>query len=177
MSTSKTDGTQASDGTPAPEQDDLVDQATLDAAMRLDSQLCFALHTAARAFDGLYRVTLRDVGLTYPQYLVMLALWEHGELTVKELGQKLRLDSGTLSPLLKRLEAAGWLDRRRGVADERSVSVRPTEAGLERRQQVCAVPLRTAAASGMELSQVDELRARLVELTASLDAAVGRGVA
>jgi MarR family transcriptional regulator, organic hydroperoxide resistance regulator len=172
MSMPTTDRTDAVD----PANDPALNPA-IDSAMRLDAQLCFALHAASRAFDGLYRVTLRDTGLTYPQYLVMLVLWEHGELTVKELGQKLRLDSGTLSPLLKRLEAAGWLDRRRGVADERSVSVRPTKAGMELRQQACLVPLRTAESTGMELGQAEELRARLVELTESLDAAVARAVA
>ncbi len=75
--------------------------------LRLDGQICFALNAASRAFGGLYRVVLKDLGLTYPQYLVMLVLWEHGEMPVKEIGQHLRLDSGTLSPLLKRLEAAG----------------------------------------------------------------------
>ena len=142
-------------------------------ALRLDAQLCFALHAAARAFDGVYRVLLREAGLTYPQYLVLLVLWEHGELTVKSLGAKLRLDSGTLSPLLKRLEAAGWVERRRGVDDERSVTVRVTEAGAALKQQVGEVPERIAAATGMDLRQVRDLRARLVELTESLDDAAG----
>src|ERR1700727_2616158 len=105
-------------------------ESSVNPAMRLDAQLCFAVHAASRAFDSVYRVTLREAGLTYPQYLVLLALWEHQELSVKELGRKLRLDSGTLSPLLKRMEAAGWVERRRDPADERSVMVRPTEAGV-----------------------------------------------
>jgi MarR family transcriptional regulator, organic hydroperoxide resistance regulator len=149
-------------------------ERTVNPNLRLDAQVCFALHAASRAFDGLYRVTLRDSGLTYPQYLVMLVLWEYGEMTVKDLGQKLRLDSGTLSPLLKRLEGAGWLDRRRGVTDERSVIVRPTEEGWALQQRICEVPLHTAASTGMDLTQVEELRARLVELTESLDAATTR---
>ena len=149
-------------------------ESTTNPAMRLDAQLCFAVHAASRAFDGLYRVTLRDSGLTYPQYLVMLALWEHGDLTVKDLGAKLRLDSGTLSPLLKRMETAGLLERRRATADERSVVVALTEAGAELKQIACEVPLHTAASTGMELAQVIELHGRLVELTASLDAATAR---
>lgn len=94
--------------------------------LRLDQQICFSLNAASRAFNGVYRVVLKDLGLTYPQYLVMLVLWEHGELPVKKLGEHLRLDSGTLSPLLKRLEAAGLVRRERSVRDERSVRVRPT---------------------------------------------------
>src|ERR671922_2043504 len=86
--------------------------------LRLDQQICFSLHAASRAFGGVYRVVLKDLGLTYPQYLVMLVLWEHGELPVKKLGEHLRLDSGTLSPLLKRLETAG-LGRRGGRNEER----------------------------------------------------------
>ena len=151
-----------------------VDQALLDQAMRLDAQLCFTLHAASRAFDGLYRVTLREAGLTYPQYLVMLVLWEHGEVTVKELGRRLRLDSGTLSPLLKRLEAAGWVERRRSVEDERSVTVRPTGDGAELRDRMCAVPLRTMESTGIGLAEADELRRRLSALTESLDAATRR---
>lgn len=145
-------------------------ESHVDQALRLDAQLCFAVHAASRAFDGLYRVTLRDAGLTYPQYLVMLVLWEQGEVTVKELGGRLRLDSGTLSPLLKRLEAAGLVERRRGVRDERSVSVRPTPAGADLRARICPVPLKTAASTGISLSEMNDLRERLKALTESLDA-------
>ena len=146
-------------------------ELALSEAMRLDAQLCFAVHAASRAFDSIYRVTLREAGLTYPQYLVLLVLWEHEELSVKELGHKLRLDSGTLSPLLKRMEAAGWVERRRDRADERSVTVRPTEAGLGLRERICAVPLHTVTSTGMSLAEMGELRERLKDLTAALDAA------
>jgi DNA-binding MarR family transcriptional regulator len=149
-------------------------ESPVDQALRLDAQLCFAVHAASRAFDGLYRVTLREVGLTYPQYLVMLVLWEHGEVTVKEIGKRLRLDSGTLSPLLKRLESAGWVERRRGVEDERSVSVRPTEAGTKLRDRICAVPLKTATSTGISLAEMSDLREQLNALTQSLDAATAR---
>lgn len=149
-------------------------ESSVNPALRLDAQLCFAVHAASRAFDGLYRVTLREAGLTYPQYLVLLALWEHQDLTVKDLGQKLRLDSGTLSPLLKRLEAAGLVERRRSSADERSVIIHLTEAGTALQEVACGVPLHTAAATGMELAQVLELHAQMVKLTESLDAATAR---
>ncbi|WP_051819730.1 MarR family winged helix-turn-helix transcriptional regulator [Streptomyces sp. NRRL S-920] len=137
----------------------------------LDHQICFSLHAAARAFNGVYRAALKDLGLTYPQYLVMLVLWEHGELPVKKIGERLRLDSGTLSPLLKRLEAAGHVERRRSVEDERSVSVRLTGQGSALREKALAVPRTIAASTGLSLDEVRELRARLNTLTAALDGA------
>ncbi len=139
--------------------------------LRLDQQICFALHAATRAFGGLYRTALRDLGLTYPQYLVMLVLWEHGELPVKQIGAHLRLDSGTLSPLLKRLEAAGLVRRERSAADERSVTVHLTDAGAALRTSAEEVPRRIAAATGLPLAELADLRGRLTALTASLDAA------
>ncbi|HZP51264.1 MarR family transcriptional regulator [Actinocrinis sp.] len=147
---------------------DIID-LTGEQAMRLDAQLCFALHAASRAFDGVYRVLLREFGLTYPQYLVLLVLWEHGELSVKNLGAKLRLDSGTLSPLLKRLEAAGWVERRRAVDDERSVVVSLTEAGGALKERIMQVRTGVGVAIGMNQEEADALRTRLVELTRSLD--------
>ena len=96
---------------------------------RLDDQLCFSLYAAARAVTGAYRGALTDLGLTYPQYVTLLALWEDDGVGVGELGERLRLDSGTLSPLLKRLEALGLVERRRSDADERRVLVHVTAAG------------------------------------------------
>lgn len=142
---------------------------TAEQAMRLDAQLCFALHAASRAFDGVYRVLLREFGLTYPQYLVLLVLWEHGELSVKNLGARLRLDSGTLSPLLKRLEAAGWVERRRAVDDERSVLARLTAAGEALRERIFQVRTGIGVAIGMSEQEAVALRAQLLELTKSLD--------
>jgi len=139
--------------------------------LRLDRQICFSLHAASRAFNGVYRVLLKDLGLTYPQYLVMLVLWEQGELPVKTLGEHLRLDSGTLSPLLKRLEAAGYVHRERSPADERSVLVRLTDSGTELRVRAFAVPRRIAGATGFELGEIRELRGRLDSLTQALDVA------
>ncbi|MGA5900701.1 MarR family winged helix-turn-helix transcriptional regulator [Streptomyces venetus] len=139
--------------------------------LRLDQQICFSLHAASRAFNGVYRVILKDLGLTYPQYLVMLVLWEHDELPVKKLGEHLRLDSGTLSPLLKRLEAAGLVRRERSARDERSVEVRLTEEGTALRQRALQVPRRIAASTGFGPDEVRRLRAHLDELTTALDAA------
>ncbi|MBX6765759.1 MAG: MarR family transcriptional regulator [Actinomadura rubrobrunea] len=142
--------------------------------MRLDRQVCFALHAASRAFDAVYRPLLRDLGLTYPQYLVMLALWEHGTLTVKELGLALRLDSGTLSPLLKRLESAGLVRRERSARDERQVTVSLTGVGRDLQRRAAAVPMTIMAATGMDEHELVALRRSLERVTAALDAASGR---
>ncbi|WP_436849326.1 MarR family winged helix-turn-helix transcriptional regulator [Streptomyces massasporeus] len=139
--------------------------------LRLDQQICFSLHAASRAFNGVYRGILKGLGLTYPQYLVMLVLWEHGELPVKKLGEHLRLDSGTLSPLLKRLEAAGLVRRERSARDERSVEVRLTEEGVALRGRALQVPRRIASSTGFGAEEIRTLRARLDELTTALDAA------
>ncbi|MFE9495728.1 MarR family winged helix-turn-helix transcriptional regulator [Streptomyces collinus] len=139
--------------------------------LRLDRQICFSLHAASRAFNGVYRVILKDLGLTYPQYLVMLVLWERDDLPVKKLGEQLRLDSGTLSPLVKRLEAAGLVRRERSAEDERSVRVRLTEEGAALRERALEVPRRIAAATGFEVAEIGELRERLDQLTSALDAA------
>ncbi|WP_338697140.1 MarR family transcriptional regulator [Streptomyces sp. Q6] len=142
--------------------------------LRLDRQICFSLNAATRAFGGVYRTLLKDLGLTYPQYLVMLALWESPEgegLPVKRLGERLRLDSGTLSPLLKRLEANGLVRRERSTRDERSVTITLTEAGEELKPRAAEVPLRIASATGFELREIEDLRERLNRLTEALDGA------
>ncbi|MFJ9627488.1 MarR family winged helix-turn-helix transcriptional regulator [Streptomyces sp. NPDC091280] len=139
--------------------------------LRLDQQICFSLNAASRAFGGVYRVLLKDLGLTYPQYLVMLVLWEHGELPVKKLGEHLRLDSGTLSPLLKRLETAGLVRRERSARDERSVEVRLTDEGLALRERALDVPRRILGATGFGVDEIRALRSQLDELTGALDSA------
>jgi MarR family transcriptional regulator, organic hydroperoxide resistance regulator len=153
--------------TPTPGTETIADEEFL----RLDRQICFSLHAASRAFNGVYRVVLKDLGLTYPQYLAMLVLWEHGELPVKKLGEHLRLDSGTLSPLLKRLEAAGLVRRERSVQDERSVQVHLTDEGTELRQRALLVPRRIAGATGFDLKEIMDLHTRLDRLTRALDSA------
>ncbi|MGW2250769.1 MarR family winged helix-turn-helix transcriptional regulator [Kitasatospora sp. NPDC001660] len=139
--------------------------------LRLDQQICFSLNAASRAFGGVYRVLLKDLGLTYPQYLVMLVLWEDGELPVKRIGERLRLDSGTLSPLLKRLEAAGLVRRERSPEDERSVTVALTPEGAVLRERAGQVPRRLLTATGMPVEDLAALRVLLDRVTAALDAA------
>ncbi|MFR9673200.1 MarR family winged helix-turn-helix transcriptional regulator [Streptomyces sp. TR06-5] len=139
--------------------------------LRLDRQICFSLHAASRAFGSLYRVLLKDLGLTYPQYLVMLVLWEEGELPVKRIGARLRLDSGTLSPLLKRLQTAGLVRRARSTEDERSVSVALTDEGAALREHALCVPLRMLDATDLTLDEIRTLRSLLGRLTDGLDAA------
>ncbi|MBM9509080.1 MarR family winged helix-turn-helix transcriptional regulator [Actinacidiphila acididurans] len=140
-------------------------------ALRLEEQLCFAVHAASRAYDGIYRALLKKSGLTYPQYLVMLVLWQHGPLSVKELGSYLRLDSGTLSPLVRRLESAGLVRRVRSAQDERSVIVHLTESGRAMRTTIDDVPRAIGKATGLTMPAAMALLADLNTLTASLEAA------
>ncbi|GGU93250.1 MarR family transcriptional regulator [Streptomyces albospinus] len=139
--------------------------------LRLDHQVCFSLHAASRAFGSVYRDALKELGLTYPQYLVMLVLWEHGPEPVKSIGERLRLDSGTLSPLLKRLEAAGLVHRERSPEDERSVTIRLTEAGEALRERALPVPRRIMAATGLTVDELRTLRSLLGRVTGALDEA------
>ncbi|MFC5496161.1 MarR family winged helix-turn-helix transcriptional regulator [Caenimonas terrae] len=111
-----------------------------DRLLRLDNQLCFALYSASLAMTKLYKPLLSELGLTYPQYLAMLVLWERDGLTVSELGERLFLDSGTLTPLLKRLEAAGLIARIRALDDERRVHVTLTAAGRKLKARAAKVP-------------------------------------
>lgn len=138
--------------------------------LELDKQVCFALYSATRAVTQLYRPVLDALGLTYPQYLVMLVLWERGASTVKQLGQALELDSGTLSPLLKRLESQGYVRRERSTVDERSVVVDLTGTGAALRTRARSVPRRIAGATGMEFVELEALRQNLVRLTDAVSA-------
>jgi MarR family transcriptional regulator, organic hydroperoxide resistance regulator len=137
--------------------------------LRLERQLCFSVHATARAYDGFYRRALAGTGLTYPQYLVMLVLWEQGDLSVKRLGELLRLDSATLSPLLKRMEAAGLVRRERSAQDQRSVTVLLTKEGKAMRERVRNVPLEALRATGLSPDELIDLQGRLRHLTAALD--------
>ncbi|GAX06313.1 MarR family transcriptional regulator [Secundilactobacillus pentosiphilus] len=105
---------------------------------RLDDQLCFAFYSASKKFNHFYQDALRPFHLTYPQYITLLALWETSPMTVRELGSHLNLDSGTLTPLLKRLEKQGWITRKRSDQDERQVNVTLTDHALEKRDEVYA---------------------------------------
>lgn len=141
-------------------------------SMLLDDQLCFALYAASRAVTQRYRPLLEELGLTYPQYLAMLVLWEHGAVPVKDIGAALQLDYGTLTPLIKRLEANGLVRRERSAQDERTVVVSLTDDGEELRQRAAAVPAAIGAAMGLTPRQFDEAK-RLLRLLADNVAADG----
>ena len=136
----------------------------------LDELLCFPLYAASRAVTQAYGALLVGTGLTYPQYLTLLALWEaEGPITVGDVGRRLRLDSGTLTPLLKRLEAGGLVGRRRDPADERRVLVEPTEEGWALREELADVPVRLLERMQISLEDLAALRGRLVALLDGLD--------
>jgi MarR family transcriptional regulator, organic hydroperoxide resistance regulator len=138
--------------------------------LALDSQLCFPLYAATRAVTRTYADLLADVRLTYPQYLTLLALWETDEpMTVGDLGARLRLDSGTLTPLLKRLEAAGLVVRKRDPGDERRVLVVLTPDARAAQEQVTEVPARLLDATGLTKRDARELRRILGRLLDALD--------
>ncbi|MEV6190585.1 MarR family winged helix-turn-helix transcriptional regulator [Streptomyces albidoflavus] len=122
-------------------------------SLLLQDQLCFALYAASRTVTTRYRPLLDELGLTYPQYLVMLVLWEQGSVSVRELGTALQLESSTLSPLLKRLEAGGLIRRERRAEDERSVAVRLTPDGADLQEKARAVPLAIGEAMGLTPEQ------------------------
>jgi DNA-binding MarR family transcriptional regulator len=139
--------------------------------LRLDRQLCFALYAASLAMTKLYKPHLDTLGLTYPQYLVMLVLWERDGLSVSDLGARLSLDSGTLTPLLKRLQLAGCIDRRRSQVDERRVEVHLTTTGAAMRDGAAAVPQAISQAAGCSRSEIAALTETLRGLRRTLQAA------
>jgi MarR family transcriptional regulator, organic hydroperoxide resistance regulator len=140
--------------------------------LELDRQLCFALYTASRAVVRTYAPLLEDVGLTYPQYVTMLVLWEDPDRprSIGELGERLHLDSGTLTPLLKRLASMGYVTRSRDAEDERRVLVTLTAEGLALRDHVAAVPESLLACLGIDVADATALRDQLTALAASLEA-------
>lgn len=147
-----------------------------DNPLLLESQVCFALAVANRSVLKIYRRLLDPLGLTHPQYLVMLALWEHAPLPVKDIGKLLQLDSATLSPLLKRLEAGGLIQRRRRDDDERSVDIVLTATGTDLREQALAIPGQVVAALGVSLADLAELHEVLTRVnTAALAAEAASG--
>lgn len=137
-------------------------------AQRLDNQLCFAVYAAAHAFGRAYRTLLGQHDLTYPQYLVLLVLWEEEGLSVKEIGTRLFLDSGTLTPLLKRLEASGRVRRARDRADERQVSIFLTDAGRGLRDTLACIPDRAGGMTGLDLEGRRALLDHLVTVRTGL---------
>ncbi len=142
--------------------------------LALDHQLCFALYSASLAMTKLYKPLLAPLGLTYPQYLVMLVLWQADGLAVSQVGERLALDSGTLTPLLKRLEGAGLIQRLRDAADERRVLLQLSAAGRALKARALAVPPQVAQAAGCELSEVPTLTARLHALREQINLASSR---
>lgn len=144
-----------------------------DAMLALDRQLCFAIYSAAHAFNRTYKPLLEPHGLTYPQYLVLLALWQDDAKTVKALGEALRLDSGTLSPLLKRLEASGYIARTRDRADERQVLITLTGKGKEMKAAAGGILMEIGKASGCTVEELGALGAGLQALADNLRAGHG----
>ena len=147
--------------------------ATADQLLRLDNQICFAIYSAAHAFNRVYKPVLDLLGLTYPQYLAMLVLWERDGLAVKEIGERLFLDSGTLTPLLKRLEQAGLVKRTRSSKDERQVLIALTAQGLALRDKAHSVPMSILAASECSVAELTSVKNEIVALRDRLNAAVG----
>lgn len=139
-------------------------RAPADPSLLLDNQVCFALYSASLAMTKLYKPFLDELGLTYPQYLAMLALWEEDGPSVSRLGERLRLDSGTLTPLLKRLETAGLVARIRAVDDERRVHITLTPAGRRLRSRAARIPSCVLDASQCSLAEVTQLTRQLQSL-------------
>jgi len=158
--------------------DEQVDETSVDGRheasvdlLALENQVCFALAVAARGVIGLYRPILEPLGLTHPQYLVMLALWQRSPRTVRDLGDALQLDPATLSPLLKRLESQGRITRQRSARDERALDVALTDAGRRLREQALTIPPQVVDRLGMSLDELGSLRDRLTEVIGAVQRA------
>jgi DNA-binding MarR family transcriptional regulator len=145
-----------------------AERAASDDLLALENQVCFALAVAARGVIGVYRPILEPLGLTHPQYLVMLALWGRSPRTVRDLGDALQLEPATLSPLLKRLEAQGYLTRERNARDERALDVALTDAGRALREQALGIPPQVVDRLGMSLDELGALRDRLTDVIAAV---------
>lgn len=147
-----------------------IERLPCDQALKLDHQLCFALYSASLAMTKLYKPLLEEMGLTYPQYLAMLVLWENDGVTVSELGDRLYLDSGTLTPLLKRLEAADLVTRLRDVQDERRVLIRLTAAGRKLKARAARIPGCVLQATQCDVAEVMTLTQQVQTLRDRLTA-------
>jgi DNA-binding MarR family transcriptional regulator len=151
----------------------MVRKVAADQLLRLDNQICFAVYSAAHAFNRVYKPLLGLLGLTYPQYLVMLSLWERDGVPVKDIGERLFLDSGTLTPLLKRLEAAGLVKRTRSTEDERQVLIALTPQGQALKEKARNVPQSILEASDCSVTELVALKSEIVSLRDRLNAALG----
>lgn len=136
--------------------------------LKLDKQLCFALYSTSLAMTKLYKPLLEKLGLTYPQYLVMCILWERDGLALKDIAEQLHIDSGALTPVIKRLEAQGLLQRHRQVDNERTLEIALTPAGLALREQAEEIPLQIGMACATTEDEIHQLRAQLQRLRANL---------
>jgi len=139
--------------------------------LKLDDFLCFSVYAAGHAFNRLYRPLLDRLGLTYPQYLAMVVLWERDDRTVGELGERLGLESNTLTPLLKRLQGMDLISRARDARDERVVRIRLTDKGRALEEPACAVPAELLASSGLDRASVARIRGELEALRTALERA------
>ena len=148
----------------------MVKKQAADGPLLLGNQLCFAIYSTAHAFNRVYKPLLDRLGLTYPQYLVMLVLWERDGVPVKDIGERLFLDSGTLTPLLKRLEAAQFIKRTRSTADERVVLIALTPQGQALREKARTVPQSIFAASACSVAELSAMKNDLIALRDRLNA-------
>ncbi|MCY9663626.1 MarR family transcriptional regulator [Paenibacillus alginolyticus] len=138
--------------------------------LKLENQLCFSLYASSRAITRMYRPFLEGLGITYPQYLVLLVLWDQKESTVKELSEKLDLDSGTLTPMLKRMEAQQLVQRKRSSEDERVVNIQITEAGLALYEKALCIPQSLLASSGLSPEEIYKFNEQLKRIISSVNA-------
>jgi len=150
-----------------------AEKPAADWPLRLDNQICFAVYSTAHAFNRVYKPLLDRLGLTYPQYLVMLVLWERDGVPVKDIGERLYLDSGTLTPLLKRLETAQLVKRTRSTEDERQVLVALTAQGQALKEKARAVPQSILAASACSVGELSAMKDEIVALRDRLNAVLG----
>ena len=137
-------------------------------SLKLDQQICFPLYVLSKEITGLYRPILHELDLTYPQYLVMMVLWEQEGLTVSAIGEKLFLDSGTLTPVLKRLESKGLINRIRNKRDERMVLLFLTEQGKDLRQQACCIPQKLLSQINIKIEDLENFKETLTHLINNL---------
>lgn len=137
--------------------------------LKLDNQLCFSLYSTSLAMSKMYKPLLEKLGLTYPQYLMMLVLWEEDDITATELSQRLGQDKGALSPVIKRLEAQGLIDRRRNPKDERRVHLQLTAAGRSLQRTAQAIPGQVLGAIGMDRESVRQLKAQIEAVRCALN--------
>ena len=144
-----------------------------DEPLKLDNQICFAVYSAAHAFNRVYKRVLDELGLTYPQYLAMLVLWERDGLAVKAIGDQLFLDSGTLTPLLKRMEGMGLVKRTRSTEDERQVLIALTAQGQALKEKARTLPQSILSAAQCSVSEIVAMKDEIVKLRDKLNAAIG----